>query len=794
MPPPPSPDFNTIQTALRWAFNAAPPGSVYEIRALHNYTKRVQRGYFNDIDIAANAIVGNDSSAIGGFYCTLNPVTPDAVHRIGSNYLASAMVGDSTHDKEILDRRGLLLDFDPVRLSGISSTEQEHEAALAYMQQVTESLTLFYGWPVPCLIDSGNGGHARYMTEHLANTPENTDIIRNTLKAIDAKYSHKSVADTFMPGAVKIDTTVFNAARIVRIPGSVARKGEHSDERPHRTSRIIRPYDPFDILTLTDIERVILHSGMNFTKTLKTKKPWEYPEDERIYRKLNDSARLRIHDWVPDMFGGLARKYQDGYRISSDSLGRDLEEDISIRADTGIKDFGVADMGDQTEGRRTPISLIAELITGGNKRDAAERLAVMLDTKITEFEGKLVVPVQSLVDPVAMPAALIGEQSYFAKPKSYDDIDFMAISPLQWLVEDFIIAKHYNLVSAATKMGKSTLARMLVASLLTGLPFLGREVERCGVMYVAYEDNIGDLWHSVKYNIECLLLENGFRADTNDFVMARQSALKLFQTYAADEDEGDFFDRVPRNRPGLDFLESELKRNPHVKVLMIDPIRFLRDETTRSRNLVTQEYLEGMDFLNFARSTGVAVFGLHHSNKEAGKKVSESSDPVTNVGGTAANGGAAGNILVFLGDRVPAHIEGHIGVYKSARIGAPDTIMLTPKNGRFTLAPPDAEIYYTRKETGGKTGRPIGSDTDEKICAFLKAHGPSIISSIATGINVQRYNVNNRLVILLGLGVVERYEDTSRTYSAVNGPKSYIWALKDAVNIPAQERSRSPLI
>ena len=38
---------------------------------------------------------------------------------------------------------------------------------------------------------------------------------------------------------VALDTTVFNAARIVKLPGTVARKGDSTSERPHRVSRVV---------------------------------------------------------------------------------------------------------------------------------------------------------------------------------------------------------------------------------------------------------------------------------------------------------------------------------------------------------------------------------------------------------------------------------------------------------------------------------------------------------------------------------------------------------------------------
>ncbi|KAB2893171.1 MAG: hypothetical protein F9K35_17160, partial [Burkholderiaceae bacterium] len=81
------------------------------------------------------------------------------------------------------------------------------------------------------------------------------------------------------------------------------------------------------------------------------------------FRYVNDEAMRALHAWVPALFGGRETsshtKFGPSYRVTSKALGRDLEEDISITPG-GIKDCGVADMGDAREGARTPIDLVME--------------------------------------------------------------------------------------------------------------------------------------------------------------------------------------------------------------------------------------------------------------------------------------------------------------------------------------------------------------------------------------------------------------------------------------------------
>jgi putative DNA primase/helicase len=80
--------------------------------------------------------------------------------------------------------------------------------------------------------------------------------------------------------------------------------------------------------------------------------------EDDFFGRVNEAALAGLHAWVPVLFPA-AREYHGGFRVASVDLGRDLEEDLSIIPE-GIVDFGVADMGDEREGKRTPIDLVLE--------------------------------------------------------------------------------------------------------------------------------------------------------------------------------------------------------------------------------------------------------------------------------------------------------------------------------------------------------------------------------------------------------------------------------------------------
>lgn len=94
------------------------------------------------------------------------------------------------------------------------------------------------------------------------------------------------------------------------------------------------------------------------------------------FKTVNDTAMRALNAWVPSLFSGATVK-GSGYRVTSKALGRDLQEDLSISED-GIVDFGLSDMGDARQGKRTPIDLVMEWLPAGSAKEALHWLAQRL--------------------------------------------------------------------------------------------------------------------------------------------------------------------------------------------------------------------------------------------------------------------------------------------------------------------------------------------------------------------------------------------------------------------------------
>jgi hypothetical protein len=202
------------------------PGDVIELRAPQS-RQRVISGYFDDWDALAAAAV-RLSGTVPGVYVTLNPVQPALLARAANSVKPYAKV--TTSDGDVLVRRESLLDADPRRPAGISSTDTEHEATLAVTRRCRDWL-IDQGIPREslALTDSGNGGHVLIRVD-LPNDDEATRLVRQALEVVGRRLDTETI---------KVDPTVYNASRIVKLYGTLAAKGDSLPDRPHRLARLL---------------------------------------------------------------------------------------------------------------------------------------------------------------------------------------------------------------------------------------------------------------------------------------------------------------------------------------------------------------------------------------------------------------------------------------------------------------------------------------------------------------------------------------------------------------------------
>ncbi len=217
------------------------PGSVFEVRIPKTKAGTIS-GYFDDTAVAAS-LISKENAKHQSIYMTVNPVNPDLLARSENRLTYGSFMTSS--DADVLRRRWFLLDLDPTRPVGISSSQAEFDLAERRGEDIIEWLTSL-GWPEPIRANSGNGVHVMYRVDE-----PNDDAAR-----IDFECALKMLSSIFSDDKVKVDVSVFNASRVWKIYGTVSMKGSSTDERPHRVAMITKLPSKLEILTRDKIENV----------------------------------------------------------------------------------------------------------------------------------------------------------------------------------------------------------------------------------------------------------------------------------------------------------------------------------------------------------------------------------------------------------------------------------------------------------------------------------------------------------------------------------------------------------
>jgi hypothetical protein len=273
-----------ISAALRCFFA---PGEVTEIRIPDAGRLRTVSGYFNDFDVAGRE-AARWSGQAPGIYFGFNPVPESLLARANNRLVSYAKV--TTADADVTGRRWFFADFDPKRPTGISSTDAEHEAALAVAAQCRDHLS-GCGWPSPLEADSGNGGHLLYPCD-LPNDDASRDLFDRCLKALDFLFSDD---------VVQVDLTTFNAARITKLYGTAAGKGDSTPDRPHRISHLLQVPTPLVKVSVDKFEALArmgppdIEPGPKKTSSNGLLRGWDL---ERLERWIRENG-VEVHHSGP---------------------------------------------------------------------------------------------------------------------------------------------------------------------------------------------------------------------------------------------------------------------------------------------------------------------------------------------------------------------------------------------------------------------------------------------------------------------------------------------------------------
>lgn len=140
-----------------------------------------------------------------GFYVGLNPTRKDVCIQPCKNRPAAGDIVKRTH---------LLVDIDSHKEGATPEERQKsRKAAVELAQNIAKDLS-GQNWPEPVIVFTGNGAQAWYKIDE----PTESTVIKRTLEALAEKYDTEDL---------RIDTSVHDAPRLARLPGTWNRKTKY---------------------------------------------------------------------------------------------------------------------------------------------------------------------------------------------------------------------------------------------------------------------------------------------------------------------------------------------------------------------------------------------------------------------------------------------------------------------------------------------------------------------------------------------------------------------------------------
>ena len=210
-----------------WRIIGVGDDSLLELRAIwpsgipNTKPPKVEHFYVPDYHSQAECKAAFEASALQlngdgyNIYVVMNPIR-------------STLGVGSAKDVDILYRDIMLVDIDRTGEKKHPANQFELDAAEDLARKIRGYMHE-RGWPEPIAVMSGNGYHLYYFLEDLDNDESSTNLLQRTLN---------NLAFLFDNGIVEVDTSVYNASRITKVPGTIARKGLESEDRPYRMAKV----------------------------------------------------------------------------------------------------------------------------------------------------------------------------------------------------------------------------------------------------------------------------------------------------------------------------------------------------------------------------------------------------------------------------------------------------------------------------------------------------------------------------------------------------------------------------
>ena len=559
-------------------------------------------------------------------YLNVNPVRCGTERPPGRGPLTS----------DIARRRWLFIDIDPRKASGFekaSATDAEKTGARTVAERVRGFLvTRKPPWPRPVLVDSGNGFYLLYRID-LPNDEDSRQLVADVLTHL---------AMLFDGDDGKIDAQCHDAPRIMKLPGTMARKGPSTPERPHRQSQIVDDPGNPGIVTAELLRSLV---SPDDGEVVPPYSGFTVPIPHRKKPSLEDRVLSYLRTCPPAIEGQngsgtaywVARAVVYGFDLGAEAGYGILWDHYNPRCRPAWTESQLRHKCKDADEK--PFSkprgwLLGEEDPSFNpsdwegSRDGKPPGSPPNVRWSFQYDGEILAE----GDPAEVTADHGDDDEGETRVRVFELSTLRSIMARQypepnWIIPG-ILSEGLNLLAGAPKQGKSMLALNLALTIAGGGSSLGNKpVPASDVLYLSLEDKqrrIKDRGLKMLPAVDAAHQDEAGRrlTVTTDWPRQDQAGLKLIDLWAA---------KV--KRPGL---------------VIIDVWNRFAPQQQPRANAYSQDAEAMSEVKRFVEKRGITALIIHHTRKPGLK---EPDDFVQEVSGTMGLSGTADGILVLVRSR-----------------------------------------------------------------------------------------------------------------------------------------------
>lgn len=548
------------------------PGDVREVRLL-GATRETQfgmgrpetlSGYFDSSASLKEAL--STVAAAKGWYITLNPVHPDALSR-ASNCLIRAESGALTKAQEILRRDWLPVDIDPKRISGVSSSDAEHEQARALALEIARDLHR-RGFPEALCADSGNGAHLLFPLEL---SDANDDLVKRFLESLAQQYRREGLI---------VDTAVHDRNRIWKLYGTPACKGDNTQERPYRLSRVLSVPETTELADARLLSTAVADWGPVHS-TLEVR--WDGPNQKALGgTSVSEVMSGHFPSAVPVIKKDGARTWTIDCPWCKKS-----GKAFVVEFPDGNGHHGCHSTGCQAHGRK-----------GKGWNELLDKLGIRSAPKERNWTPSMM--------------SAMGTVAGALRCYSWGELDSLPDSGPEYVMDGMVPKGYPGLLAAPPGLGKTQLVLHLMVAKAVGLPLFGRDVaEPAPCVLVEFEQSP----RSLKRRVRSIIRQHGATwTDEHEGLLKKNLKVVVLNppeegTSISAVESG--FEDIVRN------LEAIVRPLDGLSWVVVDTLAWVSAGAAETDHLASRPLWSAA--LQFCSRYGCALTFVHHTRK-AGKE------------------------------------------------------------------------------------------------------------------------------------------------------------------------------